>query len=91
MEKVVQIPGLLERLATKINAEHDAFRSGISDSVKHSAIAAGELLIEAKGKGPAWRVATPWLAANCSFAQPTASTLYVRAANKKAEIRAPNY
>lgn len=83
MEKVVQIPGLLERLATKINAEHDAFRSGISDSVKH-AIAAGELLIEAKGKVQhgEW---LPWLAANCSFAQPTAS-LYVRAANKKAEI-----
>ena len=83
MENVVQMPNPLERLAAKINAEHSAFCSGISNSVKH-AIAAGELLIEAKGKVKhgEW---LPWLAKNCSFMK-TQAYLYISVAKNKAAV-----
>ena len=75
----------LPDLASRIKAEHDAVSSALKESVRH-AIAAGELLIEAKGlvQHGQW---LPWLRDHCSISDRTAQ-LYMRVAKGRAEIEA---
>jgi len=73
----------LADLAGRIKAEHTAVSTALKDSVRH-AIAAGELLIEAKNQVPhgQW---LPWLQDHCSMSERTAQ-LYMRVAKNRAEI-----
>ena len=73
----------LTHLAARIRAEHEAVSSALKESVRH-AIAAGELLVEAKGQlGHArW---LPWLRDHCTISERTAR-LYVRVAKNRAEV-----
>src|SRR5271165_5330168 len=73
----------LPDLAARIRAEHEAVSVALKESVRH-AIAAGELLIEAKrklGHGQ-W---LPWLRDHCTISERTAQ-LYMRVAKNRAEI-----
>jgi hypothetical protein len=73
----------LTDLAVRIKAEHTAAAASLKDSVRH-AIAAGELLIEAKALVPhgQW---LPWLADHVSISERTAQ-LYMRVAKNRAEV-----
>src|SRR5262245_5139507 len=75
----------LADLAARIKAEHTAVADSLNESVKH-AIAAGELLLEAKEKVKhgQW---LPWLRDNCSLSKPTAQ-LYMRVAKNRAKAEA---
>ena len=73
----------LPDLAARIRVEHRAVSSALRDSVRH-AIAAGELLIEAKGQLGHGRW-LPWLRDHCTISERTAQ-LYMRVANNRAEI-----
>jgi hypothetical protein len=75
----------LTDLAARIRAEHEAVSEGLKESVRH-AIAAGELLIEAKGQlgHGQW---LPWLRDRCTISEGTAQ-LYMRVAKNRAEIEA---
>jgi hypothetical protein len=75
----------LPDLASRIRAEHEAVSAALSESVRH-AIAAGELLIEAKEKlqHGQW---LPWLKDRCTISERTAQ-LYMRVARNRAEIEA---
>src|SRR6516164_3462768 len=73
----------LPDLAARIRAEHEAVSAAFRDSVRH-AIAAGELLIEAKGQLGHGRW-LPWLRDYCTISERTAQ-LYMRVANNRAEI-----
>jgi hypothetical protein len=73
----------LPDLAARIQAEHKAVSAAFRDSVRH-AIAAGELLIEAKGQLGHGRW-LPWLRDYCTISERTAQ-LYMRVANNRAEI-----
>src|SRR6516165_401568 len=75
----------LPDLAARIRAEHQAVSAALRDSVRH-AIAAGELLIEAKGQLGHGRW-LPWLRDHCAISERTAQ-LYVRVAKNRAEIEA---
>ena len=88
MESTARAPAgdnSLPDLAARIRVEHRAVSSALRDSVRH-AIAAGELLIEAKeqlGHGR-W---LPWLRDHCAISERTAQ-LYMRVAKNRAEIEA---
>ena len=73
----------LADLAARIRSEHEAVSSALKDSVRH-AIAAGELLIEAKAqlKHGQW---LSWLAKHCVISERTAQ-LYVKLAKNRATI-----
>jgi hypothetical protein len=70
-------------LAARIRIEHEATASALKSSVEH-AMAAGELLIEAKSqlKHGQW---LPWLAEHCVIPERTAH-LYMRLARNRPEI-----
>jgi hypothetical protein len=73
----------LADLAARINAEHEAAGGALKRSLQH-AIAAGELLLEAKAqiKHGQW---LPWLKEHCQISERTAR-LYMRVAKNKTEI-----
>lgn len=73
----------LPDLAARIKAEHQAVSLALKESVRH-AIAAGELLIEAKGmvEHGQW---LPWLRDHCTISERTAQ-LYMRVAKNRTEI-----
>ena len=73
----------LADLAGRIKREHEAVSVALKDSVRH-AIAAGELLLEAKKQVPhgGW---LPWLADHCTMAERTAQ-LYMRCAKNREAI-----
>jgi Protein of unknown function (DUF3102) len=73
----------LPDLAARIRVEHEAVSAALKESVRH-AIAAGELLIEAKGRlsHGQW---LPWLQDHCTISERTAQ-LYMRVAKNRAEM-----
>ena len=73
----------LADLAARILTEHRAVSTALKESVRH-AIAAGELLIEAKNQVPhgGW---LPWLQEHCTMSERTAQ-LYMRVAKNRTEI-----
>jgi hypothetical protein len=75
----------LTDLAARIRAEHGAAAVSLGDAARH-AIAAGELLIEAKAlvRHGQW---LPWLRDHCSLSERTCQ-LYMRCAKNRAEIEA---
>ena len=75
----------LTDLAARIKAEHEAVSVALKDSVRH-AIAAGEMLIEAKEqlKHGQW---LPWLNEHCTISERTAQ-LYMRTARNREAIEA---
>jgi Protein of unknown function (DUF3102) len=75
----------LPDLAARIRIEHRAASDKLSEALAH-AMAAGDLLIEAKALVPhgGW---LPWLAANVEISDRTAQ-VYMRAAKNRAEIEA---
>ena len=75
----------LPDLAVRIKAEHEAVTLALNESVRH-AIAAGELLIEAKAQlqHGQW---LPWLRDRCNISERTAQ-LYMRVAKNWDEIEA---
>lgn len=75
----------LPDLAARIRSEHEAVSSALKDSVRH-AIAAGELLVEAKArlKHGQW---LPWLRDHCAMSERTAQ-LYMRCAKNRETIEA---
>jgi hypothetical protein len=73
----------LPDLAGRIRVEHEAVSASLKESVKH-AIAAGELLIEAKGQLSHGRW-LPWLKDHCTISERTAQ-LYMRVAKSRTEI-----
>jgi hypothetical protein len=75
----------LADLAARINAQHAEMVRTVQRGVDH-AIAAGELLLEAKAKVPHGRW-LPWLEANCTIPERTAQ-LYMRIARERAAIEA---
>ena len=75
----------LPDLAARIRVEHEAVSAALKESVRH-AIAAGELLIEAKGQLGHGRW-LPWLRDHCTISERTAQ-LYMRVAKNRAEIEA---
>jgi hypothetical protein len=75
----------LPDLAARIRAEHEAVSEALAESVRH-AIAAGELLIEAKA-ALAHGQWLPWLREQCSLSERSAQ-LYMRVARNRAEIEA---
>src|SRR5271163_3492730 len=78
-----QFSNSLVDLAARIKTEHTAVSSALKESLRH-AIAAGELLLEAKDQVPhgQW---LPWLQKHCSIFERTAQ-LYMRVAKNRAEI-----
>lgn len=72
-------------IAGRIKAEHEAVAASLKQSVQH-AIAAGELLIEAKDKVPhgQW---LPWLSDHCGVS-PRSAQGYMRLARHRAELEA---
>jgi 2-succinyl-5-enolpyruvyl-6-hydroxy-3-cyclohexene-1-carboxylate synthase len=78
-----QFSNSLVDLAARIKSEHTAVSSALKESLRH-AIAAGELLLEAKDQVPhgQW---LPWLQEHCSISERTAQ-LYMRVAKNRAEI-----
>ena len=83
MESDLARSNSLTDLAARIVAEHQAVSTALKDSVRH-AIAAGELLIEAKGqlKHGQW---LPWLKDHCTISERTAQ-LYMRVAKNREEV-----
>ncbi len=73
----------LPDLAARIRAEHQAVSAALKESVRH-AIAAGELLIEAKGQLGHGRW-LPWLQDHCTISERTAQ-LYMRVAKNRTEV-----
>jgi hypothetical protein len=74
----------LDKLATLIQQRHEAVAASLKEAVSN-AIAAGELLLEAKkqvGHGE-W---LPWLAENCDISERTAQA-YMRLARAPLEMR----
>src|SRR5512145_2301019 len=73
----------LAHLAGRIKAEHEATAAALKDSVAH-AMAAGDLLIEAKAQVPhgQW---LPWLQEHCAMSERTAQ-LYMRTAKTRTTI-----
>jgi hypothetical protein len=73
----------LADLAHRIKVEHTAVADALKDSVRH-AIAAGELLVEAKAQVPhgGWM---PWLKDNCEISDRTAR-LYMQVAKNRATV-----
>jgi hypothetical protein len=73
----------LPDLAARIRGEHEAVSVALKESVRH-AIAAGELLVEAKGQLDHGRW-LPWLRDHCAISERTAQ-LYMRVAKNRNEI-----
>ena len=73
----------LNDLAGRIRAEHVATSAALKSSIKH-AMAAGDLLIEAKAQlqHGQW---LPWLAEHCEISE-RAAQLYMRAARNREAI-----
>jgi hypothetical protein len=80
---VLEVPQVLDDLAARIRTEHTAVGTALKQNLEH-AMAAGDLLIEAKGQVPhgQW---LPWLLDNCMISERTAQ-LYMRVAKNRAEI-----
>jgi hypothetical protein len=78
------LPASLADLAARINAEHEAVTRYLRHGLE-SALAAGELLLEAKAqlKHGGW---LPWLSAHCEIPERTAQ-LYMKLARHAVEIR----
>jgi phage N-6-adenine-methyltransferase len=75
---------LLADLAARIKIEHEAYGAAARKGVEH-AMAAGDLLLEAKaqlGRHGQW---LPWLKEHCALSERTAQ-LYMRLARKRSEI-----
>lgn len=85
MSAPVASSNYLTDLAARIRTEHAATAEALRESVRH-AIAAGELLIEAKAQlqHGQW---LPWLRDHCAISERTAQ-LYMRVAKNRAEIEA---
>jgi hypothetical protein len=79
----LQFSNSLVDLAARIKTEHTAVSSALKESLRH-AIAAGELLLQAKDQVPhgQW---LPWLEEHCSISERTAQ-LYMRVAKNRTEI-----
>ena len=75
----------LADLAARIKAEHESVSAALKDSVRH-AIAAGELLIEARKQVPhgQW---LPWLRDHCAISERMAQR-HIRLARNRATIEA---
>ena len=75
----------LPHLAARIRAEHEAAEASYRKGIQH-ALAAGELLTEAKAKVQhgQW---LPWLEANCGLSERT-SQRYMRLFNERATLEA---
>jgi hypothetical protein len=86
--KAVRKRFALGKLARKINDEHEAVRVATRRALKH-AIAAGELLLEAKNRLDQHGKWLPWLHANCQMPERTAQ-LYMRLARHASELLAKN-
>ena len=73
----------LPDLAARINAEHEAISGALQSGMQH-AIAAGQLLIEAKKVVPhsGWLA---WIGENCAFSERTAQA-YMRVARSLANM-----
>jgi hypothetical protein len=74
----------LTDLAARIKAEHEAVSAALKESVRH-AIAAGELLLEAKARVGQHGQWLPWLRDHCTISERTAQ-LYMRVAKNRAAI-----
>jgi hypothetical protein len=76
----------LAKLATKINSEHRLVRSAAGHMLKH-ALAAGDLLIEAKEQLPhgEW---LPWFESNCPDISPRTAQVYMQLARNRFAIEA---
>jgi Protein of unknown function (DUF3102) len=87
MSGEVSTSNSLADLAHRIKEEHGAAAASLGDAVRH-AIAAGELLIEAKGQVPhgQWLL---WLKDHCSLSERTCQ-FYMRLAKNRAEIEKTN-
>ena len=77
---------VLADLAVRINAEHQAACGAIKSGAEH-AMAAGDLLLEAKAKLRLHGAWLPWLKQNCEMSERTAQ-LYMRMARNRAAIEA---
>jgi hypothetical protein len=75
---------VLGDLAVRINAEHQAACAAIKSGAAH-AMAAGDLLIEAKAKLDQHGAWLPWLKQNCEMSERTAQ-LYMRMARNRVAI-----
>jgi hypothetical protein len=73
----------LPDLAARIRVEHEAVSESLKESVRH-AIAAGELLIEAKAQLSHGRW-LPWLKDHCTISERSAQ-LYMRVAKSRTEV-----
>jgi Protein of unknown function (DUF3102) len=89
MSTLIDLAGsnYLVDLAARIKTEHEAVATSLKESVRH-AIAAGEMLIEAKAqvKHGQW---LPWLREHCTISERTAQ-LYMRCAKNRKEIEKQN-
>jgi hypothetical protein len=85
MSNLLSLSNSLPDLAARIKIEHTAVAAALRDSIKH-AIAAGELLLEAKEQVPhgQW---LPWLRENCGVS-PRSAQGYLRLANHRGELEA---
>src|SRR5437016_6783694 len=72
-------------LAARIRAEHEATALSLKRGVEH-AIAAGELLLEAKAQVPHGKW-LPWLAEHCAMSE-RAAQLYMRVAKHRTALEA---
>jgi hypothetical protein len=82
---VLDVPQVvaLDDLAARIRTEHTAVGTALKESLEH-AMAAGDLLIDAKGK-VAHGEWLPWLRDRCQMSERTAQ-LYMRVAKNRREI-----
>jgi hypothetical protein len=79
----LELSNSLVDLAARIRAEHQATSDALKKGAEH-AMAAGDLLIEAKSKVPHGRW-LPWLEKHCSMSERTAQ-LYMRTAKNRVLI-----
>ena len=80
---IASAEGFLIDIAARIRIEHQAVAASLKRSIEH-AIAAGELLLEAKDQIPhgQW---LPWLEQRCGVT-PRAAQMYMRVAKHRAAI-----
>jgi len=83
----IETSNFLADLAARIKVEHEATAAALKRGAEH-AMAAGNLLIEAKAQLPYGRW-LPWLKANCAVSERTAR-LYMRLARNRSEIENGN-
>jgi hypothetical protein len=78
---------VLADLAVRINAEHEAACGAVKSGAEH-AMAAGDLLIEAKAKLDQHGGWLPWLKQNCGEISERTAQLYMRMARNREAIEA---